>query len=239
MGSANIQAEKPQEKRLEAELKVLRTYVPPIVRRAIARDPERPPLDMRDLTVLFRDIAGCTRLCKLLSPGRMQDLIEKYFSSFIDEVDELGGTINETAGDGLMILFLNEDPEDHARSAARAASLIHAHTKDFGIYWGEKSQDLAVHIGVNSGYASLGVMEFRGSREVRSTYTASGPVSNIAARLAALAPGGKTYVTEESFRRIKGAFDGSFMGRFDLKNVGHPVEVYEARKLTREGSFVT
>ncbi len=109
MGSANIQAEKPQEKRLEAELKVLRTYVPPIVRRAIARDPERPPLDrhMRDLTVLFMDIAGCTRLCELLSPGRMQDLIEKYFSSFIDEVDEFGGTINETAGDGLMILFLN------------------------------------------------------------------------------------------------------------------------------------
>ena len=81
-------------------------------------------------------------------------------------------------------------------------------------------------------------MEFRGSRDVRSTYTASGPVSNIAARLAALAPGGKTYVAEESFRRIKGAFDGSFVGRFDLKNVCHPVEVYEARKLTREGSFV-
>ncbi len=36
--------------------------------------------------------------------------------------------INETAGDGLMILFLNEVPEDHAR----AASLIHAHTKNFG-----------------------------------------------------------------------------------------------------------
>ena len=142
--------------------------------------------------------------------------------------------INETAGDGLMILFLNKVPEDHAR----AASLIHAHTKNFGINWGEESRDLAVHIGVNSGYASLGVMEFRGSREVRSTYTASGPVSNIAARLAALAPGGKTYVAEESFRRIKGASDGSFVGRFDLKNVGHPVELYKARKLTREGSFV-
>lgn len=224
--------EKSQNKRLEAQLKALQKYVPSVVRKAIARDPQKPPLDrhMRDLTVLFMDIAGCTRLCELLSPGRMQEIIQSYFSSFIDEVHELGGMINETAGDGLMILFLNESPEGHARAAARAASLIHAHTREFGICWGEECRDLAVHIGINSGRASLGVMEFQGSREVRATYTASGPVTNIAARLAALAPGGKTYVGEESWRRIKGDFDGSLLGRFELKNVSHPIEVYEVTR---------
>ncbi len=229
MGSTKIRTETSRDSELEAQLKALQKYVPSIVRTAIARDPQRPSLDRhtRDLSILFMDIAGCTRLCEMLSPGRMQEVIEGYFSSFIDEVHELGGTINETAGDGLMILFLNEDPEDHARAAVRAASFIHAQTKDFGICWGEECRDLAVHIGINSGHASVGVMEFRGRREVRATYTASGAPTCIAARLAALAPGGKTYVGEENWRRIQGDFDGSFVGRFELKNVTHPVGVYE------------
>ena len=232
MGSTKIQTEKSRNSGLEAQLKALQKYVPSVVWEAIARDPQRPALKrhMRDLTVLFMDIAGCTRLCETLSPTRMQKLIEGYFSSFIDELYELGGVINETAGDGLMILFLNEDPEDHARSAVRAASFIHAQTREFGVCWGGECRDLAVHIGINSGDASVGVMEFRGKREVRATYTASGPPTCIAARLAALAPGGKTYVAEENWRRIKGDFDGSFVGRFELKNVTHPIGVYEVMR---------
>ena len=241
MGSTQIQREKSRDNGLEAQIKALEKYVPSIVRTAIAKDPQRPPLarHTRDLSILFMDIAGCTRLCEMLSPERMQEVIEGYFSSFIDEVHDLGGTINETAGDGLMILFLNEDLEDHALSAARAASLIHAHTKDFAICWGGECEDLAVHIGINTGRTFLGVLEFRGKHEVRATYTASGPVINIAARLAALAPGGKTYVGEESWRRVKEHFNGLFVGEFELKNVGHPVEVYEVRGLTMERSFVS
>ena len=242
MGKAagRFRMEKLHDKRLEAQLKALQKYVPSIVRTAIARDPQKPSLDRhtRDLSILFMDIAGCTRLCEILSPGRMQEVIEGYFSSFIDEVHELGGVINETAGDGLMILFLNEDPENHALAAARAAALIHAHTREFAICWGGECEDLAVHIGINTGRASIGVLEFRGKREVRATYTASGPVINIAARLAALAPGGKTYVGEENWRRVKEQFNGLFVGEFELKNVGHPVEVYEVRGLTMERSFV-
>ena len=131
-----------------------------------------------------------------------------------------------------MILFLNEDPEDHALAAARAASLIHAHTREFAICWGGECEDLAVHFGINMGRASLCVLEFRGKREVRATYTASGPVIIIAARLAALGPGAKTYVGPESWRRVKEHFNGLFVGEFELKNVGHPVEVYEVRGLT-------
>ncbi len=240
MGSAKIQTEKLRNSGLEAQIKALQKYVPSIVRTAIAKDPQRPSLDRhtRDLSILFMDIAGCTRLCEMLSPGRMQEVIEGYFSSFIDEVHELGGTINETAGDGLMILFLNQDPEDHALAAARAAALIHAHTREFAICWGGECEDLAVHIGINTGHASLGVLEFRGRREVRATYTASGPVINVAARLADLAPGGKTYVGEESWRRVKDHLNGLFVGRFELKNVGHPVEVYEVRGPTMERSFI-
>ncbi len=78
MVSTQIQREKSRDNGLEAQIKALEKYVPSIVREAIAKDPQRPALKrhMRDLTVLFMDIAGCTRLCEMLSPGRMQEVIE-------------------------------------------------------------------------------------------------------------------------------------------------------------------
>ena len=218
--------------KLKAEIEALRRFVPSVVREAIAQNPVCLLLErqMCDLTVLFMDIAGCTRLCEILPSERMHDLIEGYFSSFIDEVHHLGGTINETAGDGLMILFLGGGPKEHAQAAARAASLIHARTKEFVACSDEECQDIAVHIGINTGSASLGMMEFRGKREVRATYTASAPVTNIAARLAALASGGKTYIGEETWERTGGRFHGFHAGQFDLKNVSQPVGVYEVRE---------
>lgn len=218
--------------RIEAENQWLRRFVPSAVREAIEKDPFTPPLcrlcrQMRDLTVLFVDIAGCTRLCEELPAERVQDLIEEYFSSFIDEVHELGGTINETAGDGLMVLFPGEGPEGHARAAVRAASLIHSRTMEFEVCHESECRDLAVHIGVNSGPANLGVMEYRGRREVRATYTAIGPVTNLAARLTGLAPARKTYASEETWRRLNGAFKGCYAGSFELKNIGRPVKVYD------------
>jgi len=66
MGSTKIQTEKSRNSGLEAQLKALQKYVPSVVWEAIARDPQRPALKrhMRELTVLFMDIAGCTRLCE-------------------------------------------------------------------------------------------------------------------------------------------------------------------------------
>ncbi len=122
-------------KRMKKEIEQLRRFVPSAIREAITRDPFYPSLQrrMQDLSVLFVDIAGCTRLCEILPPKRMQEFIEKYFSSFIDDVHSLGGTVNETAGDGLMILFLGDPPNDHAISACLAAFLIQSRTKEFEI----------------------------------------------------------------------------------------------------------
>ena len=109
---------------MEKEVEQLRRFVPNIVRDAIARDPSSPPFErrMQDLSVLFMDIAGCTRLCEVLPSEKMQNLIQEYFSSFIDEVNEIGGTINETAGD---IFVLSRDalpenwPSDYVRNPER------------------------------------------------------------------------------------------------------------------------
>lgn len=222
---------------LKAEIEALSRFVPLPIRESLSKDPLRPPFrrQTRDLSVLFVDIAGCTAVCEWLCPERMQETLEEFFSSFVDEIYELGGVINETAGDGFMTLFLGDEPEEHACAAARAAALVHGRTREFKVCRGDECRDLDVHIGINSGTASLGVIQLRGRKIVRSTFSATGPVTNVAARLAALAPRGKIYVGEETWRRIKSVFDGSFVSRLKLKNVSHSVGVYEVNPQRADG----
>ena len=40
--------------------------------------------------------------------------MERYFGAFLDEIVKHGGDVNETAGDGLMVIF---HEGDHARAA--------------------------------------------------------------------------------------------------------------------------
>ena len=89
----------------------------------IERAPEAPELDKRevDVTVLFVDLVGYTRLTERLDPGRVNELVERCFGAYLDEILRRGGDVNETAGDGLMAVFRDADSRRHARQAVRCA----------------------------------------------------------------------------------------------------------------------
>lgn len=59
-------------------------FVPEAVKRLVAANPEAPELAKRecDVTVLFLDISGYTRLSQHLAPERLNALVERYFSTF-------------------------------------------------------------------------------------------------------------------------------------------------------------
>ena len=67
--------------------------------------------------VLFLDIGGYTRLCEKLGSSEVNAVIEKHFSVFMDAIHANDGDVNETAGDGLMVLFLNKDQTANAMDA--------------------------------------------------------------------------------------------------------------------------
>jgi len=54
----------------------------------------------------------------------LKAIVERYFSLFLAPIDVEGGDINETAGDGLMIIFQDGKPNAHAAAAVRAALAI-------------------------------------------------------------------------------------------------------------------
>jgi class 3 adenylate cyclase len=203
-------------------------FVPCSVKDQIENNPDNPDLEKRneDVTVLFLDIAGYTRLSERVEQDKVNYLIQTYFSSFLDVILENQGDINETAGDGLMIIFRNDNPQAHAANAVRSAIGIRNKTglineAHRGLY-----EPVSVNMGINSGQASVGSTRFEGIAGVRWTFTASGPVTNIAARISAIASEGAILTGHETYKRVKHAFHLDPAGSRQLKNIRKPILVY-------------
>lgn len=83
-----------------------------------------------------------------------------------------------------------------------------------------------MHVGVNSGIASVGATKIEGLAGARWTYTASGSTTNVAARLAALSEGGDVVLSEETLRRVGTGLPAEDLGFRTLNNVPQPMRVY-------------
>ncbi len=202
-------------------------FVPEAVKRLVAANPEAPELAKRerDVSVLFLDISGYTRLSERLAPEALNALTERYFSTFLDHIQEAGGDINETAGDGFMAIFQDEDIEVHPVKAVDTALALLAATNALNRM--NTEQPLAIHLGINSGMALVGSTRFEGLRGTRWTFTASGPVTNLAARLASIAEAGQILVGPETVRRLRDRYGLQRLGRERFKNIAEAVDVHD------------
>lgn len=203
----------------------LAKFVPDVVRRLVAANPEAPGLDKRerDLSVLFVDVSGYVQLSQELPPETLHGLIERYFSRYLARLQEARGDITETAGDGFMAVFQHELPPQHALDAASAAVALLDITEALNR---GAEHPLAIHIGLNSGPALLGSTRLEAARGDRWTFTASGRTTNLAARLAAAARAGEILAGPETARRIEHRFRIQIVGRTALKGMGEATTLY-------------
>ena len=205
----------------------LAKFVPDAVRRIVAANPDAPELQKReqDVSVLFVDISGYSRLSELMAPEVLNMLVEKYFSAFLDRIHDGGGEVSETAGDGMMAIFEDNDPDRHAVNAVDAALALLAENE--ALNKDNTVQPLAIHIGINSSPALMGSTRFEGRRGVRWVFTADGPVTNLSARLADVAKEGEIVAGPETVRRLAERYPLQSLGHEALKNIAEPVEIFQ------------
>jgi len=201
-------------------------FVPEAVKRLVAANPEAPELAKRerDVSALFLDITGYARLSERLPPEVLNTLVERYFSTFLDRIHEGGGDINETAGDGFMAIFQEDDAQQHAMKASDTALALLAATD--ALNQENREHPLSIHMGINSGLALVGSTRFEGLRGTRWTFTASGPMTNLAARLAGAAGTGQILVGPETVRRLGDRYRLERLGRERLKNITEAIDIY-------------
>jgi len=209
----------------------LSKFVPRAVQDLIERAPEAPALAKHDadVSVVFIDIVGYSRLSERLDPLRLNDVVERYFGAFLDEILAHGGDVNETAGDGLMVIFQDPDARRHAVAAVLAGFGVLRRTAEINAEAESMADPIAVHVGVNSGMAAVGATRIEGMAGTRWTYTASGPVTNVAARLAALGEGDAVMLGAETRRRLGPEFSAEDLGEIPLRNIDEPVHIFRLR----------
>jgi class 3 adenylate cyclase len=216
-----------EKERIHKIKKVLENFVPETAKNIIEKDPEKGQLDkyVEDVTVLFLDIEGFTVLLQKYPMEEINRVVESYFSIFFDLLQKYGGDINEMAGDGMMVIFLNPDPVERARNAVQAASEIQEQCLEISKQGDSDLFPIQVNIGICSGEVHLGSTKMKGTEGARWTFTASGPVTIMAARLSDYAQGGQILIGEGTARRIEKFFSLSHLGNVQLKNFKDTVAV--------------
>jgi class 3 adenylate cyclase len=224
----DLQASLRKVELLESIKENLSKFVPVTVTRMIEKSPTgvMPASRKRDLSVLFLDIEGYTRLCEKLGGLETNTIIEKHFSVFMDAIHQNNGDVNETAGDGFMVLFLDEDEKANALQAVSTALAIRGKAQEICDECSSLYRPLEINMGINSGAALVGAAKFDSYTGSRWTYTARGQVTNIAARIGAQAIKGSIYMTKTTADRIKDQYELKPVGALDLKNVSEPIDVF-------------
>ena len=223
------QWEMTQEKiRISKALSQLSPFVPGSVRRMAQENPDllNQKKQRRNVTVLFLDLEGYTRLNQDRPEVEVNAAIETLFSSFVDPIHRYHGEINETAGDGLMILFAEGSARENAVNAVKAAFEVMDKSRAVGASLPEELLPLEVNIGINSGAALVGMSRFKGALDTRMTFTATGAVTNMAARLSDRARGGDILIGSETHSLIQGLWPVHDRGRVNLKGIREPHAIY-------------
>jgi len=207
----------------------LAKFVPDSVKKLLEQNPNATELEKKiaDVSVLFLDIAGYTKLSEQLEPKKLNQLVQLYFSSFLEIIQAHHGDVNETAGDGLMVVFQADRTHgDHGLNATRAAFAIRQRVAALNEEYGGVFPPVQLHMGVNTGEALVGATKLGGAGSQRWTFTASGPTTNVAARLAGSATEGEIVVGPTTAERIRQHFVLEALGERTFKNVSQPLSVF-------------
>jgi adenylate cyclase len=154
-----------------------------------------------ELSVVSCDLRGFTAFSAATESARVIEILREYYDAVGAAAADVGGTIKDQAGDGVLILIGAPIPiEDHARRALELASLIRESGMALTARWSNHQLQLGVGVGVASGFVTVGVIG-GGSR---LEYTAVGPAVNLASRLCAEAAHGQVLVDQRVSELAKG-----------------------------------
>ncbi|MBI1724784.1 MAG: HAMP domain-containing protein [Candidatus Tectomicrobia bacterium] len=215
---------------LEAVKSQLSKFVPASVKRLLEENPEADTLAQqdKDITIIFLDLEGYTRMSEMFPQQVVNQTLQKYFSAYLEIVGEYKGEINETAGDGLMLIFQDADPAAHALNSIEASIKIRAKTAEINAARPKGYPEVFANIGINSGVCSVGANKFEApGGSARWTFTALGPVTNHSARIGKVATKGRIMIGPETARRVRDRYALVDMGRHNLKNVPEPMPIYQ------------
>jgi adenylate cyclase len=215
--------------RMREGLEVFGHYVSKNLVRQIMRSPASAGVggERRDVTVMFTDIEGFSRISEDIAPELLTSRLSRYFEALGTAITENRGMIDKYIGDSVMA-FWNApelDPE-HVVHAVNAALQAAQASRSLAAKWRKLGRSgFRTRFGLHAGLAVVGNV---GARE-RINYTLVGAVANQASRLEGL---NKVYGTDilasgEIAARTAGRFVWRPIDRIVAAGTTEAMEIFE------------
>jgi adenylate cyclase len=171
-----------------------------------------------ELTLLFADVRGSTRLAEQRSPGEFRELLNRFYDAANRILIDSDGLVDKLVGDEVVGLYLPAVGADHPRKAALAA-------RDLLVATGHGDPEgpwVPVGAGVHTGTAYVGAV---GSEATVTDFTALGDAVNVTARLASVAAAGEVLISESSYGHARDELGELEVRKLEVKGRDAPVDV--------------
>lgn len=209
-------------------------YVPQDVVNEIVQNPEQALVGKNsNVTVLFSDIRSFTTISESMTPEKLVESLNRYFTIMVNIIYKRRGVIDKYIGDAIMAIF--GAPKEYGDDVQQAVLAGLEMMEDLEIFNAEQrrigSKEFNIGIGINYGPVTVGNI----GTSQKMDYTVIGDAVNLASRLEGLTKEYRTSViiSEGTFEACKDFFYMREIDRVRVKGKFKPVKIYEpARKLT-------
>jgi class 3 adenylate cyclase len=184
------------------------------------------PGDRRQLTVMFCDVVGSTALSAASDPEVTHDLLRSYQEVCTTAVRKHDGHVSQYVGDGVVAYFgYPYVHEDDGRRAVNAGLDLLEGMRDVAEHArSHHGVEFHVRVAVHTGLvvrAELGGPS-RGDRDA-----IVGETPNVAARLQDHARPDSLLISAATERLVRGLFQCTMKGPFELRGIDRPITAYE------------
>jgi class 3 adenylate cyclase len=223
-----------QVAQLERMSQLKRFFPPQLAELIVAGDVDDPlKTHRREVTVAFLDLRGFTAFTDSAEPEEIMGFLGQYHGDMGRLIHAHGGTLEQFAGDSLMVIF--NDPvviEDPAWCAVRmAVEMRECFAQKTVLPWKKRGHDIGLGLGIAHGYATIGQIGFEG----RIGYGVIGRVTNMAARLCSEAKAGQILISQPVFAQVEERVDVEDVGELSLKGFHRAVPACNVVRLKTVG----
>ena len=184
-----------------------------------------PEAERRQVTVLFADLAGYTKLAGELDAEDVHALLGSFFDLADTSVANHGGTVDKHIGDCVMAVF--GAPVAYGNDAERCIRAA----LDIGRRMPELAAKLGRPVDVHIGIASGEVVASGTGSARHLEYTVTGESVNLASRLTDKAKRGEILISDAVHRALAERVDCSAIGELAIRGLTKPVKAWRLRAL--------